>query len=178
MKQSFKDTDWEAFAKHINGQISFEAAGNFKLDNIYSIQAANSKIEIIWADEPEPDRGPFVNRKTILTLALLQNPDLNLHIYKKDRLATMLAFFRSKKVRSGDAELDNKYLFICNDKSFVQKITPGLKSILEKNKFSNFVITTEKTEGINCIIVQINDLLTKENDLKLLYELGRMITKV
>ena len=168
---------WTKFAENISGQTSFIPAGYFNFDNTYQITTANEIIKLVWADQPEKGRGPFVNSKTLFYYNLGQNSTLELKIYKNDFWARLLTVFSANKLKIDDTNLDSEYLFFSNNELAAGKFLNDFKNFNSLTKFKDFVINTEIIDDDKFLVIQVNNLLTEEKPLMQFYKLGQVISQ-
>ncbi|HAO09492.1 MAG TPA: hypothetical protein DCQ50_21470 [Chryseobacterium sp.] len=168
---------WNKFAKDISGQTSFSSAGSFSFDNTFQIKTPSEIIKLVWADQPEKNRGPFVNSKTFFYYNIGQPSKKDITIYKKDLLSNLLTIFKSSKIKTGDAVLDKQYLFFSKDKLLIGNLYNDFKVFNDKNEFKDFVIDTELIGMNKFLVIQVNSLLTDEKVLRQFYKLGLSISK-
>jgi hypothetical protein len=178
MVDSSLETEIQKFAHSIHGTITFSEAGRIKRDNLYDIKTENESIQLIWGNQPEMGRGIFVTTQSIFSFNLKEGSKAILKIYPRDFLSTIFSIFSSKRSKTGNHQLDKSYLFLTNDSMVLSSIEPFLKDFKLNNKFQSFVMETRSgDDGANLFVIQINDLVSNEKDLSLLFKFGKNVVE-
>lgn len=165
---------WDAFAKSIGGTVQASKANYLDRDNYYKIKTDNTEIELIWSNQPQRGRGPYVTLESKLKFTLKGNSLATLTVRPKDFLTNIFSF---KKQKFGVAELDKAYLFNSNSEGLIYELTDLFKDFYRNNKYKNFVIKTENISDAPTLTIFIPELLTTQNKLEFYYNFGLKISK-
>lgn len=171
-------TEWKKFADAVGGSVSQSKGGRFNPDTVYRIMTPTEEVVLTWANQPERGRGTNVKAESVFRFQLKAGQERYLKVYPKDLLGSLLAGWNKNRRRTGDPELDRAYIFLADEQLPFHSVVPQLQHFHQQNRHYSFYMETEKATGNPALVIQVNELLTQNQDLLFFYAFGKQLAGV